>query len=434
MIEFDREIELAHFNEFFSANDVIPSRELIIRASLFRSIMELGQKHINFGLIDKNEVRNKTIVIRNNSEFPLLYSIKKSGLISSGDIVIRVGRIGIIRAYGKREVEFTFDPTLHGIFQEKLIIENIWDNENDQAIIVKANVRKPLNFFLRDLSIDFGVCLIDEFSPNVQEIVISNTSESHSRTFQITVDTHDLQKIGFIPEIIFELLDNVDEEYYENVESRPEGAVAENEVFFGLQKKVRKRQQILLSKDVEEEIEQLEQKLKIAQRKGKEDKAEKLADKLVRLRSGVVKNEYDAISPFNDKGVLHDRVDSPGLMNDVNSQVDLFAESFETRSEARTESLYSKTALKQKRTESTITIVLDPRQIKTVAVSFRAIESKKEQNVYLESSDIASKLKIALDNLCNKPNEKSELYEGSIIVHESKNTDIVKIVFLNNLG
>ena len=48
-----------------------------------RSAMELGNKHINFGLMSKNELREKTLVVKNLSEMPLLYRIRKSGSVAS---------------------------------------------------------------------------------------------------------------------------------------------------------------------------------------------------------------------------------------------------------------------------------------------------------------------------------------------------------------
>jgi hypothetical protein len=98
---FDPEIGSPQFEQLFNSNlNDIPARELLIRSSLIRSIMELGQKNINFGTLEKSQLRKKTIVIRNVSETPLLYSIRKSGLISSGDLVIAEGRTGIIRSHG----------------------------------------------------------------------------------------------------------------------------------------------------------------------------------------------------------------------------------------------------------------------------------------------------------------------------------------------
>jgi len=46
--------------------------------------MELGHKHINFGQMTTGERREKTILIKNLSEVPLMYMIRKSGSIASG--------------------------------------------------------------------------------------------------------------------------------------------------------------------------------------------------------------------------------------------------------------------------------------------------------------------------------------------------------------
>ena len=92
--EFDRKIDHPQFAQLLNENEnlqLIPVRELLVRASLCRSIMELGQKNINFGIMEKNQKRTKSIIICNKSEVPLLYNIKKSGSIASGDILINEG-------------------------------------------------------------------------------------------------------------------------------------------------------------------------------------------------------------------------------------------------------------------------------------------------------------------------------------------------------
>ncbi len=75
----------------------IPVRELLIRTSLCRSIAEIGQRNINFGLVAKKERRLKTIVIYNRSEAPLHYFLRKSGSISSADMQFGERRMGVIR-------------------------------------------------------------------------------------------------------------------------------------------------------------------------------------------------------------------------------------------------------------------------------------------------------------------------------------------------
>jgi hypothetical protein len=48
------------------------------------------------------------------------------------------GKMGVVRSYGKREIDFLFSPSLPGMFQEKITIENIQDHVNDQSVTVKV--------------------------------------------------------------------------------------------------------------------------------------------------------------------------------------------------------------------------------------------------------------------------------------------------------
>lgn len=75
--EFDRSgVQAPEFSALFSAPlSEIPVRELLVRSSLCRSILEIGQRNINFGLVAKRELRSKTIVINNRSENPLPYVV-----------------------------------------------------------------------------------------------------------------------------------------------------------------------------------------------------------------------------------------------------------------------------------------------------------------------------------------------------------------------
>ena len=288
--EFDREIQQPQFETLLKADlSQIPVRELMIRSSLCRSVMELSQKNINFGLMDKNERRMKSILIRNRSEAPLLYSIRKSGSIASGDIIFGEGRSGVIRGYGKREVEFVFDPSLAGVFHEKLDIENVLDADNKQVLSVKANIRKPSNFFIQSLFLNFGVCLIGEVSPNIRHIVISNTSTKTIRTFEIRFENADMNFDGCIGELTFELLDESNTPFdSDNDKSKiteldeSVSGIDVNEL-----KRIRRiRPTVLLSKEAEEKLEHLEQKLKIAIRKGRKDKVKKIMEKIEILKTG----------------------------------------------------------------------------------------------------------------------------------------------------
>ncbi len=225
----------------------LPVRDLMIKSTTCRSIMELGQTHINFGHMDKGETKNRKIVIQNRSEWALRYCIRKSGSIASGDIKIPIGRYGIIPGYGKREVDFVFSPSMSGQFQEKLVIENVADQDNDQTLVLKANVRKLPNFNVEPSMIAVGDFHVGQMSA-VESFTVTNIS-SKTRTFVVDLDRSELQKHLAIIEVLIASAD----------ESGGRGALTQAE---------------------EEELEHISQKLKIATRKGQADKIKKYESRL----------------------------------------------------------------------------------------------------------------------------------------------------------
>jgi hypothetical protein len=318
LIDFDREGQgLVPFGSALQQQSQIPVREILVRSSLVRSISDLGQRFINFGLLEKNEKRSKSILIRNRSEAPLLYAIKKSGSIASGDLSFGEGRYGIVRPYAKREVEFTFEPTMAGPFFERLTIEDVRDRENNQVLQVKANIRKPSNFFVDTLNLDFGAMLVNEGYLR-QRVTITNTSK-HARTFVVRYDPAENKFPTFICKVKFEMVDVLGD---------------------GRQ----------MSKEAEEQIESLEQKLKIAKRKNRPEKVQKIMQELERLRSG---------GPLKAKKL--DGHDSP---NDVE----------DSGASANGSPATSKkgTLPAVKKTENSIVFALDPQRSTTIAVYLKA--------------------------------------------------------------
>jgi hypothetical protein len=328
----------------------MPIRELILRSSVCRSVLELGQKNINFGAMDQNERRTKTIVVRNSSEWPLLYAIRKSGSIASGDLLLSDGRLGVIRAYGRREVEFVFEPSLAGPYQEKLLVENILDRTNNQEVIIKANIKKPANFFLQSQSLNFGACLLGQTCSIPQTILICNTSYKSNRIFEVKVDSQELLFGRFQMDVVFEVMEYVAEED---------------------PSKRRKRPLMLLSKEVEEEIERVEQKIKIAERKARKDKVKHLISRLEKLRMGIMADDFD------------ENVDSAS----ENSSI----------------------SVRPKRCRSILTLSLEPREIRKVLV-------------YIKANPVDLPIRRTLKDA------GFEYFSANIHVNEAKNTDMMKKV------
>ncbi|CEP19501.1 hypothetical protein [Parasitella parasitica] len=222
-------------------------RKVIVRAQVCKSSMEVGQRNINFGLVDKGERHHKTIMLQNKSETPLLYTIKKSGSIASGAIHFDAGKHGVIRAFGKREIDFVFVPTLHGPFMEQLTVSNIRDKNDTNVISLKAMVRRPESFHVRPLHEPISIhpyCM----STSCEVLHITNTNHQ-SRAFQIRIDNNE----GF----------------------------GDYHVDFGV---VQQSTSLMHSEELEEEIETIEQKLKIALRKDQPDKVKKYNKKLAKLK------------------------------------------------------------------------------------------------------------------------------------------------------
>ncbi|CAG8579491.1 12936_t:CDS:2, partial [Acaulospora morrowiae] len=404
LMEFDREMQQPQFEALIQGDQSqIPVRELMVNATLCRSIMDLGQKNINFGSMEKNERKNTTILIQNRSEVPLLYYIRKSGSIASGDIVFGVGRLGVIRGYNKKEIEFSFDPSLSGPFHERIEIENIRDRENNQVLSVKANIRKKHTFTIQNLSMNFGACLINETS-KVQHITIINTNKQ-SRIIEVRVDPQDLKYIGCVGELNFVLQEELDGSYNNGI----------------------------LSKETEEEIENLEQKVKIAKRKGRDEKVKKIEKKLAKLRRGEpVKNDSETenesideialgtineITPREEKTDPGDTVKSPveetfigGTGFDRSGESSTIPSRPLSRADKPADQHIKRTPpnVKYRKTQSSIIFPLEPRTTKTISVYFKAVRGITE-----EISD---------------PKPLQEIITSQVYVHEHKNQDIVKTV------
>jgi hypothetical protein len=362
LIDFDREIQQPQFDVLLRGDQSqIPVRELMVNTTMCSSIMYLGQKNINFGNMDKNERRSKKILIQNRSEVSLLYNIRKSGSFSSDCIVFGTGRMGVVRGYGKKVVEFTFNPSLPGPFHEKLVIENIQDRDNDQVLSVKANIKKSPNFFINSLNMNFGACLINENALQDQHFTITNINKLSRITLEVRVDPQDLKFEWCCGELNFILQEDND------------GSLVNSG---------------LLSEEAEEEIENLEQKVKIAKRKGQEEKVKKIEKKLARLRRGETTNEDTSLENNNE-----------------DERSDILSDGQQTP------------VPKYKKTQTSIIFTMEPRTSKTIYIYFKAIAINTD-SLQLEDGKIPQ-----------KPSQ--ETITGQIFVHEHRNTDAMKTVVFN---
>jgi hypothetical protein len=245
---------------FKTDKEELPVRDLIVKSNLCRSLMELSQPHINFGHVQKGETKTRKIVIQNRSELALRYCIRKSGSIASGDIKLKSSdRYGIVPGHAKREVEFIFCPSLTGTFQERLTVENVADRDCDETILIKANVTRVSNFSVEPRKLYFGAgedgegaLAVGQLAEMAQSFVLSNLS-AKTRIFAIHIAKDDLKFGAYHAEVLL------------TTSSQDEG------------------RKTTLTKEEEEEIEHLSQKLKIANRKGQTEKIQKYQERLTEL-------------------------------------------------------------------------------------------------------------------------------------------------------
>ncbi len=77
------------------SKSAVPVRELELQAKVCRLLFDIPQRSIAFGVLTTMDRHEKAIALHNISEMPLLYSIKKSGSIASGDLWFPDGSLGM---------------------------------------------------------------------------------------------------------------------------------------------------------------------------------------------------------------------------------------------------------------------------------------------------------------------------------------------------
>ncbi|TMW68793.1 hypothetical protein Poli38472_006261 [Pythium oligandrum] len=230
-------------------------RELLVKGRVCRSIMNVNQKNINFGRITVSSKSSKKLVVQNMSAVPLVYNVEKTGSISSAFLEIKEGESGVVKGFGTKEICFEFQPTLAGPFEEKLKLVNLQDPENSISVTIKAKVVKRETFKLLQSGqvLSFGRCLVGEKSEEIK-IAVRNTSRKR-REYVIQLD----------PAFSNQLLRPV---FYFSVDDAPSTIITQAQ-----------------EKKLDEELEKLEHKLRIAVTKKKTDKITKLNSKISRVKA-----------------------------------------------------------------------------------------------------------------------------------------------------
>lgn len=236
--------------------DTRPSvRELLLKGRVCRSVLNVNQKNINFGRIAASSKSSKRLVVQNMAAVPLVYSVEKTGSISSGFLQIKEGEVGVVKAFGTKEICFEFLPTLAGPFEERLKIVNVQDASNSVSVIIKAKVVKRETFKLLQAgkTLALGKCLVGERSDEIK-ISIRNMSRK-KREYVIQLDPA-FSEATLRPNFFF------------SIDDTPATTITQAQ-----------------EKKLDEELEKLEHKLRIAVTKKKTEKIEKLNAKISRVKA-----------------------------------------------------------------------------------------------------------------------------------------------------
>lgn len=407
--------------------------------------MDLTQKNINFGTVPKHASHpQRTIVVNNLSDVPLVYRVKKSGSIASLDLVIpKTDRMGIIRPYRRREVHFSFRPKITGPFNEKLTIENIYDASNSQVITVKAFVRPTTSFFIRSLRLDFGACIVGHKSKRCQ-IILSNTSNQR-RQFDIKVDP----AAGYVPSInshyfienftiiIFIIL-LVAAKLFQSKKTSFRHALIFLFLFlffhvlstcdYDMYLRLERTAPIVLTKEEEEQVTHLMQRLKIAKRKGQEEKVSKYMEKLNKIHAGKIKKESPGSSNV-----------ASGYNSDIDggqSSSDLGVVAPSSQAIDRTEGKLSASNRGNKYSvhRNAISVFIDGGGVCSVVavLKLKSLKKPSEGSTPDETSSATTSAVTTASTILPTANSDggggTTPVEGKLLVYEVRNVDVVKHV------
>ncbi|KAJ2791932.1 hypothetical protein GGI18_000782 [Coemansia linderi] len=434
----------------FTNSYQLPVRRFLVQASLCRTELEIGQKSINVGNMQVDEASRKYLIIKNHTETPLMYAIRKTGSIASGDIqFVDNNRYGVVRGFDSRKIVFVFTPSLSGTYSEQISIANVLDPQGGKTATLKAVVRRPSKFYIQSLLLEFGkqteeehleasnsshTLKIGQRSDEAQLLVIKNMT---AKTRQFVVKSVKDMQAESLPTPLpqtqpqLQLLQGreqgagiVEATPYTRTAVTPSN-IADGETFedsvtldplFPADITALAQSAKVLDRETEEKIEALEQKLKIAVRKNRPEKAEKYTSKLAKLRGSGASLDPGAAVQFPKISPLVSEAGSrattvPGATSSAATGDTLGVRSPPSASQAAVtiQRLAADTQLLvtlPASSEASIPVVVVPRMINS------SVEA-------LGRRDSAGRCVVSA--------------KGQLVVHEGKDKDNVKVVTLQAL-
>lgn len=201
----------------------------------------LNMENLNFGNVNFGSTRSHEIRIANTSTVPLLYKLQ----VESPITILRNVE-GVILPLGRLTVPFSVSPT--GTMNSRIHFINVLNESEKKVINIKANVTKAVDFLVDPSILSFNKVMAGSSSKSMKLSVSNISSDSHSYTI-----SHNQRK-GPSVNLLFSVLSHTKE----------------------------------LTESNELQIEKLNRKLKIYQRKGRTSKASQIKLKLDELKETSV--------------------------------------------------------------------------------------------------------------------------------------------------
>eukprot|EP00760_Papus_ankaliazontas_P008791 PhM_4_TR13927/c0_g1_i1/m.86315 len=242
-------------------------RKLTVAYHLCHSIVETGQRNVHYGLVQYGDRKRKSITISNNCEVPLYFYIQKSKSVAASHIKtdgLSVERyFGVCRPFGKSDIEMTYNAVLKGKFNEQLRVVNVLNDQDVQMLSIKAEVEKYDTFEIKPQLVNLGLQYVGDLPSSARVLTIPANQARCQFAVVNTSRQSRLLKLRLDPERAL----------------RPQCAAVVRWSFTF--EEVASEGS---SRRIEEEIERLEHKLRIAIRKKKMDKISRVQKRLDKLR------------------------------------------------------------------------------------------------------------------------------------------------------
>eukprot|EP01059_Diplonema_ambulator_P004916 TRINITY_DN1463_c1_g1_i2.p1 TRINITY_DN1463_c1_g1~~TRINITY_DN1463_c1_g1_i2.p1 ORF type:complete len:2750 (+),score=954.52 TRINITY_DN1463_c1_g1_i2:345-8594(+) len=258
-------------------------RQIPVVLQIYETGLDIGLlTNLNLGHVVVGERSSCIINLSNASHHPLLFEVVKDvQSLQSTQLRIESTKdqrfVGLVRPFARRPLEVTIHPSMRGKLNERLTFVNLLNPETQKILIIKADVSKIATFEVKPAVIDAGT------------VVLGDRAKDPTRSKDVVRTKFTLINIG-----------KSKREYLISPSSATPLTVGGVTMTVEFDVETVKAQ--ASSRNLEEEIEALEQKIKGHLRKKNEDKALRVKKKLDKLKEMLISGNITSVTDTSDDG------------------------------------------------------------------------------------------------------------------------------------